>query len=110
MSPYFPSLNGDISREALPLMIYVPGIDGVGYAAHKQLERLAAGFQLETFMIPFEDKHDFQSLLQIFTALAISLLSVNGDCLLCRVMCKRWSIRRFLKEWFICWASHLALF
>ena len=68
MSPYFPSLDGDISREALPLMIYVPGIDGVGYAAHGQLERLAAGFQLETFMIPFEDKHDFQSLLQIFTA------------------------------------------
>lgn len=47
-------------------MIYVPGIDGTGLGAQQQLESLARGFQLESFLIPFKDKTNFQGLVDQF--------------------------------------------
>eukprot|EP00210_Caulerpa_lentillifera_P001680 g1615.t1 len=63
--PFFASsLTED--RDELPLMIYVPGIDGTGLGASHQLESLAQGFQLESFLIPFQDRTNFQGLLDQF--------------------------------------------
>lgn len=70
MTPYFPFMNENYDPESLPLMFYVPGIDGTGLGAYRQLENIAKGFQLESFFIPIADKQDFRSLLKIFTVIS----------------------------------------
>lgn len=52
-------------RSSLPLMVYLPGIDGTGLAAQRQFESILARFDLCTLVTPPEDRTDFSALVQI---------------------------------------------
>ena len=46
----------------LPMMLYIPGIDGTGLAASRQFPTLAEAFDLRALSIPAEDRSTFQQL------------------------------------------------
>lgn len=48
---------------ALPMMLYIPGIDGTGLVASRQFPTLARAFDLRAMTIPPKDRHNFQQLL-----------------------------------------------
>ena len=45
-----------------PLMLYVPGLDGTGFAASTQFERLQRSFDLKVMHVPPTDRSDFATL------------------------------------------------
>ena len=45
-----------------PLMLYVPGLDGTGFAASTQFERLQRSFDLKVMHVPPTDRSDFGTL------------------------------------------------
>lgn len=51
-------------RSALPLMVYLPGIDGSGLAASRQFCSLQCAFDLRCLFIPPEDRSGFETLLE----------------------------------------------
>jgi pimeloyl-ACP methyl ester carboxylesterase len=55
-------------RAALPLMIYLPGIDGTGLAAARQFPSLLRRFDLCTLITPPEDRTGFQGLVDLVAA------------------------------------------
>jgi len=55
-------------RSSLPLMLYLPGIDGTGLAAQRQFESILSRFDLITLVTPIEDRTDFSALVDIVTA------------------------------------------
>jgi pimeloyl-ACP methyl ester carboxylesterase len=54
-------------RSSLPLMLYLPGIDGTGLAASRQFECILRRFDLITLVTPPEDRTDFSALVDIVT-------------------------------------------
>lgn len=59
-SPFLPVQVPDRSR--LPLLIYLPGIDGTGLAAARQFPSLMEHFDLRVFVVPTEDRTSFDDL------------------------------------------------
>ena len=54
--------GGALKRDALPLMIYLPGIDGTGLAAARQFPSLLRNFDLVTLITPSADRTKFETL------------------------------------------------
>lgn len=55
---------GSLKRDALPLMVYLPGIDGTGLAAARQFPSLLRNFDLVTLITPSGDRSDFNALVR----------------------------------------------
>ncbi len=53
---------GSPNPSALPLMFYMPGIDGTGLAASRQFPSLSAAFDLRCLVIPPGDRLEFEPL------------------------------------------------
>jgi len=51
--------------ETKPRMVYVPGLDGTGFAASAQFERLREDFELSCLNVPVGDRSGFDELVQI---------------------------------------------
>ena len=51
--------------ETKPRMVYVPGLDGTGFAASAQFERLQEDFELSCLNVPVGDRSGFDELVQI---------------------------------------------
>ena len=51
----------DVSK---PLMLYVPGLDGTGFAASPQFDRLERSFDLKAMHVPPTDRSDFKTLVE----------------------------------------------
>lgn len=49
----------------LPLLFYLPGIDGTGLAASRQFPTLATEFDLRALSIPGHDRTPFQELVKL---------------------------------------------
>ncbi|CAL8462015.1 g1546 [Coccomyxa elongata] len=64
ISPYIP---GRAMREqsTLPLMVYLPGIDGTGLAASRQFPFLVDAFELHALSIPGSDRTPFEGLIKL---------------------------------------------
>lgn len=64
------SLKYDLkySRPSLPLMIYLPGIDGTGLAASRQFPYLLSKFDVVALMIPPTDRTAFSGLVDLVVA------------------------------------------
>jgi pimeloyl-ACP methyl ester carboxylesterase len=52
-------------RESLPILLYLPGIDGTGLAAFKQFPVLMEHFNLITFVTPPENRTSYDELVEI---------------------------------------------
>jgi hypothetical protein len=61
-SPYLPELRA-AAPDTLPVMFYLPGIDGTGLAAYQQFPRLMAHFDLRCLVISPSDRSPFEELL-----------------------------------------------
>lgn len=61
-SPYVPKPPGAPAAATLPLMFYMPGIDGTGLAAYRQFPRLTRAFDLRCLIIPRTDRSTFEDL------------------------------------------------
>ena len=61
---FFSPLGPDPTREdrARPLMLYVPGLDGTGFAAASQFESLSRDFDLVALNVPVDDRSSFDQL------------------------------------------------
>ena len=49
----------------LPIMLYIPGIDGTGMAASRQFPSLMGSFDFRAFSVPLNDRTPFTGLVQI---------------------------------------------
>jgi pimeloyl-ACP methyl ester carboxylesterase len=49
----------------LPVMIYLPGIDGTGLAAYRQFPSLSQAFQLTAMIVPPDDRSSFRELVDV---------------------------------------------
>ena len=49
----------------MPLMVYLPGIDGTGLAASRQFPYLADAFDLHALSIPSADRTPFEALVKL---------------------------------------------
>lgn len=49
----------------LPLLFYIPGIDGTGLAASRQFPTLAEDFDLRALSVPGHDRTPFQALVKL---------------------------------------------
>ena len=52
------------ARQALPLLLYLPGIDGTGLAASRQFPSLLRRFDMRTFVVPPGDRTPFEGLVR----------------------------------------------
>eukprot|EP00878_Enallax_costatus_P021381 GHUV01022631.1.p1 GENE.GHUV01022631.1~~GHUV01022631.1.p1 ORF type:complete len:469 (+),score=134.31 GHUV01022631.1:165-1571(+) len=68
-SPLVPKSPGAPAAEDLPLMFYMPGIDGTGLAAYRQFPRLTRAFDLRCLIIPRTDRSTFEQLVEDVAAL-----------------------------------------
>jgi len=55
------------SRENLPLMLYLPGLDGSGICAARQFPMLQQAFDLRKLVIPLKDRTPFPDLVHMVT-------------------------------------------
>ncbi|CAD7704397.1 unnamed protein product [Ostreobium quekettii] len=58
-SPFVATRNKMINPEELPIMLYIPGIDGTGLAAFRQFPMLVEAFELHALSVPPADRTDF---------------------------------------------------
>ncbi|KAK9819759.1 hypothetical protein WJX72_002051 [[Myrmecia] bisecta] len=65
VSPYVASRKRGLDPANLPLMVYLPGIDGTGLAASRQFPYLVNAFDLRALSVPTHDRSTFQELVQI---------------------------------------------
>ena len=65
VSPYVPGRRGDTPVSELPLLFYLPGIDGTGLAASRQFPSLAKEFDLRALSVPGTDRTPFQQLVDL---------------------------------------------
>lgn len=65
ISPYIPGRSPRASLDDLPLMVYLPGIDGTGLAASRQFPYLADAFDLHALSIPSQDRTPFETLVRL---------------------------------------------
>ncbi|EFN58302.1 hypothetical protein CHLNCDRAFT_142297 [Chlorella variabilis] len=56
---------GGAGREHLPLLLYLPGIDGTGLAASRQFPSLLTKFDMRTFVTPPQDRTPFPELVRL---------------------------------------------
>ena len=56
---------GPAGPETKPRMVYVPGLDGTGFAASAQFERLSEDFELSCLNVPVGDRSGFDELVRI---------------------------------------------
>uniref|UniRef100_A0A383WM75 Phospholipid/glycerol acyltransferase domain-containing protein n=1 Tax=Tetradesmus obliquus TaxID=3088 RepID=A0A383WM75_TETOB len=68
-SPVVPKPPGATPAEELPLMYYMPGIDGSGLAAYRQFPRLTRAFDLRCLIIPRTDRSSFEELVDTVAAM-----------------------------------------
>ncbi|KXZ52840.1 hypothetical protein GPECTOR_8g223 [Gonium pectorale] len=59
-----PPLTATPPASSLPLLVYLPGIDGTGLAAYRQFPRLAARFDLRGVFLPPQDRTPFAGLVE----------------------------------------------
>lgn len=59
------SSNGGSYRSSLPVMVYLPGIDGTGLAASRQFPFLLSCFDVVALMIPPTDRTPFNGLVDL---------------------------------------------
>ena len=64
-TPQPPSSRPLADPASLPLLVYLPGIDGSGLAAYRQFPTLVASFDLRCLYIPKEDRLPFEELLAL---------------------------------------------
>ncbi|GIL71022.1 hypothetical protein Vretimale_4099 [Volvox reticuliferus] len=62
--PRFPRSPGSPPASSLPLLVYLPGIDGTGLAAYRQFPLLSACFDLRGVFLPPEDRTPFHGLVE----------------------------------------------
>ncbi|GLI58562.1 hypothetical protein VaNZ11_000309 [Volvox africanus] len=62
--PRFPRGPGSPPASSLPLLVYLPGIDGTGLAAYRQFPRLSTRFDLRGVFLPPEDRTPFHGLVE----------------------------------------------
>lgn len=60
-----PATNDDDDDDDRPLLIYIPGLDGSGFAAMRQWRSISAAFQLECLTIPASDRTSALNLAKI---------------------------------------------
>lgn len=60
----------------LPIMIYLPGIDGTGMAASRQFPDLVKAFELHTLVIPPDDRSGFSDLVAFIKVIVIFTSSI----------------------------------
>lgn len=63
--PYIPGRPPALPVQELPLLLYIPGIDGTGLAASRQFPALVEDFDLRAMSIPGNDRTSFDSLIRI---------------------------------------------
>ena len=63
--PQLPGFAPNRKADHLPLMLYVPGIDGTGMAASRQFPGLMECFDFRAFSVPVSDRTPFQGLVDI---------------------------------------------
>jgi hypothetical protein len=88
-SPVVPKPPGATPAEELPLMYYMPGIDGNGLAAYMQFPRLTRAFDLRCLIIPRTDRSSFEELVDTVAVSSSSSSSRAGATAvaLVHVMC-----------------------
>lgn len=65
IQPYIPGRASRVGQDTLPLMIYLPGIDGTGLAASRQFPYLVDAFDLHALSIPGADRTPFEGLIKL---------------------------------------------
>ena len=65
ISPFIPGRSPRASLDDMPLMVYLPGIDGTGLAASRQFPYLADAFDLHALSIPSADRTPFEGLVNL---------------------------------------------
>ena len=65
ISPFIPGRSPRASLDDMPLMVYLPGIDGTGLAASRQFPYLADAFDLHALSIPSADRTPFEVLVNL---------------------------------------------
>ncbi|KAK9809406.1 hypothetical protein WJX73_003127 [Symbiochloris irregularis] len=65
VAPYVPGDRRSLAVSELPLLFYLPGIDGTGLAASRQFPGLAREFDLRALSIPGHDRTPFQDLVKL---------------------------------------------
>lgn len=63
--PKLPGVPPERQVAHLPLMLYIPGIDGTGMAASRQFPGLMDSFDFRSFSVPLNDRTPFNGLVQI---------------------------------------------
>ena len=74
--PQVSGLPDDVGadRASLPVLLYLPGIDGTGLAAFKQFPVLMEHFNLMTFVTPPGDRSSYEDLVDILEDFATGVL------------------------------------
>ncbi|KAK9838483.1 hypothetical protein WJX81_002279 [Elliptochloris bilobata] len=65
ISPFVPGRVLRAPRAELPLMVYLPGIDGTGLAASRQFPYLVEAFDLRALSVPGHDRTPFPDLVRL---------------------------------------------
>ena len=63
--PKVPGFHPERPVAHMPLMLYLPGIDGTGMAASRQFPTLMASFDFRAFSVPLSDRTPFAGLVDI---------------------------------------------
>ncbi len=63
--PKLPGFPSERQVAHLPLMLYIPGIDGTGMAASRQFPALMGSFDFRSFSVPQNDRTPFTALVDI---------------------------------------------
>ncbi|KAG1678974.1 hypothetical protein FOA52_013037 [Chlamydomonas sp. UWO 241] len=69
---------GTPPASTLPLLVYLPGLDGTGLAAYRQFPSLRARFDLRALFIPPDDRSSFEGLVEHVQAL-LSAEALSAD-------------------------------
>jgi pimeloyl-ACP methyl ester carboxylesterase len=64
-SPIVPSSSSSSSSSSRPMMLYVPGLDGTGFAASSQFESLSRHYDLVALNVPVGDRATFDELVAL---------------------------------------------
>ena len=65
ITPKVPGFLPNRPVSHLPLMLYIPGIDGTGMAASRQFPGLMGSFDFRAFSVPVNDRTPFTGLVDI---------------------------------------------
>jgi hypothetical protein len=85
ISPFIPGRAARIDQSLLPLMVYLPGIDGTGLAASRQFPYLVDAFDLHALSIPGQDRTPFEGLVKLVEC-APNFHCHNCPCDICNTL------------------------